>query len=315
MTIFMEYLKKRWYLIVFFNLFFGIVNGIIYTSGVDLISVDVLYLNGLLSILTIGFFIYDYYKFIKDMRDMKDMNRAFDHQVDMVEKLRDEVGEIEDYLTKWVHEVKVPISVARIIGEEIDNGHGSELIRELDRMNFLLNQLLFLNRARSSQMDMRIEAVDIKPLVIESVKAFKRLLIHKNISVDVKGEARARTDKKWISYIFNQIIHNAYKYMDDGGWLHIDIDQKPDQVIICFEDNGIGLSDQEMEQVFKRGFVGKNGRNSNQSTGFGLYLSSRVGRLMDADLKAFHGQAGGLKMKVYLPGESPNNQMKKDYHR
>ncbi len=315
MTILMEYLKKRWYLIVFFNLFFGIVNGIIYTSGVDLIGVDVLYMNGLLSVLTIVFFIYDYYRFIKDMRDIKDRNKALDHQVDMVEKFRDEIGEIEDYLTKWVHEVKVPISVARLIGEEINTSHGNELIRELDRMNFLLNQLLFLNRARSSQMDMRIEVVDIRPLVMESVKAFKRLLIHKNISVDVKGEARVRTDKKWITYIFNQIIHNAYKYMDDNGWLHIVIDQKHDQVVISFEDNGIGLSDYELDQIFKRGYVGKNGRNSDQSTGFGLYLSCKVGKHMDADLKAFHGQAGGLMIKVYLPGESRNNQMKKDYHR
>ncbi len=309
----LAYLKKRLHLIVYISLFFVIVNGILHTSGVDLTGVDALYMNILLGVLTIAFLFFDFYGFTKDLWKQEDMIRIIRQEERKLEGLDDKISEIGDYLTKWVHEVKVPLSVARLIIEEFGEKEETALGRELDRINFLINQLLFLNRSRSTQIDLKIEILDLRPIIVEAVKGFKRLLIHKNISVEIKGQGQGLADRKWLLYILSQIIHNSYKYTGENGWIHIDIEDKPDQVIVYIEDNGIGVLDNELEKMFSRGFVGKNGRNSNQSTGFGLYLCRKVGRLMSIEIKSFHGDEMGLKIQLSVPKESKNDRIRKAY--
>lgn len=310
-----QYLKHCWHLIVFVNIFFLVVNGMMMTSGVQLVNVDVVYMNVLLSVLTVLFFVADYIRFTRIMRQNEEVQFELESLTENLTESEEDYQVMADYLTKWAHEVKVPISVARLIGESMADEASVELNLELDRMHFLINQLLSVSRSGSANQDLKIEPVDLKILALKGVKDVKRLLISKNIEVAMDVDDGVQTtvlsDRKWLSYMIAQVLHNSYKYVDAGGFIRIRIEEEKTFIHLQIMDNGIGVKDHEFTQIFNRGYVGNNGRNSDQSTGFGLYLSKRIGETLDVALEAEQNKYGGLTIHIKIPKESPDVKMMK----
>jgi len=91
--------------------------------------------------------------------------------------------EINDYITKWVHEIKIPLSVCELIADKLeDEGQydlSKELIQETERMNFLVNQVLHMSRASSYSQDFIVEEVNLSSLVKNVVKNNMNLFISK----------------------------------------------------------------------------------------------------------------------------------------
>lgn len=48
------------------------------------------------------------------------------------------------------------------------------------------------------------------------------------------------------------------------------------RMLLCVEDNGIGISESDLPRIFEKGFTGKNGRIVRNTTGIGLYLCKRL---------------------------------------
>ena len=86
-------------------------------------------------------------------------------------KANSALNEINDYLTKWVHEIKIPIAVCELIADKIDEIDISEqLIVEFDRIKFLINQVLYTSRASCYSEDLQISEINVEKVVKEVIK-------------------------------------------------------------------------------------------------------------------------------------------------
>lgn len=194
--------------------------------------------------------------------------------------LRSRLEELNDYITKWVHEIKIPVSVCELIVENIgadgDKASG-DLRLELGRMRFLINQVLYAARASQYERDLAIGEFDLSRTVIESIKRNSALFIRKNIEV-VKGplDFTVINDEKWVSYILDQILNNAGKYTGQDGRLDISADEDGVAVRLHIRDNGIGIAEHDIGRIFEKGFTGENVRGLTKSTGMGLYYSKTM---------------------------------------
>ncbi|WP_425447561.1 sensor histidine kinase [Dethiothermospora halolimnae] len=204
-------------------------------------------------------------------------------------KLHDVRKENIEYITSWVHEVKTPISVMRLLIESNNNKTKEDILdsfeEELDRIDRYVEQALYHSRIDSFSRDYLINEINLENIIKNNIKKQAKTFISKKIKIETKNiDINISTDKKWLSFIIDQILSNSLKYTPEGGVIKIygEKDDKEKRIII--KDNGIGIKEEDLPRVFQRGFTGYTGRQNNKSTGMGLYLAKRLSMKLSHNL-------------------------------
>ena len=153
----------------------------------------------------------------------ENINKLIKENETEVNNLRYELEEINDYMTNWIHEVKIPISVLEIIGRrvsEIDGGKSlsKEIKTEVSRIDKLVEQAMYSSRAGNYNSDFLINEVNLDSIVKDVIKKNKYQFIYNRIDLQVENlDKVVLSDKKWLTHIVELIIDNAIKYSDIGG--------------------------------------------------------------------------------------------------
>lgn len=187
--------------------------------------------------------------------------------------------ELDEYIAKWVHEIKIPISSLNIITDRLDNIEDSiDVKNQIAKINFLVNSILYSSRSTSIFEDVFINKVNLENLIKSSVKNNSFLLIKNNIEVKINNlDFNVYTDMKCMSYILDQIINNAIKYSREVGKIEFTGRSTENGVILSIKDYGIGINKEDTSRIFDKGFTGSNGRNKlYKSTGMGLYFTKNM---------------------------------------
>ena len=207
-----------------------------------------------------------------------------------VDSLRNELEDINDYMTNWIHEVKIPISVLQIIGKrvnEIDDSRelSKQINSEVSRIDKLVEQAMYSSRAGNYNSDFIINEINLEQVVKEVIKKNKYQFIYNKIDLQVNQlNKTVLTDKKWITHIIELIIDNAIKYSHMGGKIEIYLKENKKGFELHIKDYGMGIVPQDIERVFDKGFTGENGRKKTKSTGMGLYISKKILNKLSHDI-------------------------------
>ena len=294
-----KYLKERklYFILVIFILL--IVDITLFLDPNLSESIDTLIYINMLSILTTIIFIimgYSRYKrelnqFIHNIKENsnmednyidKEIKSIIEEKKEEVDSLRNELEEINDYMTNWIHEVKIPISVLQMIGKRINEVDSSREISkqinsQVSRIDKLVEQAMYSSRAGNYNSDFLINEVDLGQVVKEVIKKNKYQFIYNKIDLQVSEINKTiLTDKKWITHIIELILDNAIKYSDVGGKIEVYLKENKKGCELHIKDYGMGIVPQDIDRVFDKGFTGENGRKRTKSTGMGLYISKKI---------------------------------------
>lgn len=212
----------------------------------------------------------------------KKIKKVLEENEEELDSLRDELEEINDYMTSWIHEVKIPISVLKIIGKrvnEIDESRqlSKQINTEISRIDKLVEQAMYLSRAGNYNSDFLINEVNLGQAVRDVIKKNKYQFIYNKIDLQVEDlNKTVLTDKKWITHIIELIVDNAIKYSKTGGKIEIYLKENKKGAELHIKDYGIGIVPQDIDRIFNKGFTGVNGRKRTKSTGMGLYISKKI---------------------------------------
>lgn len=178
-----------------------------------------------------------------------------------------------DYYTMWVHQIKTPISAMRLLLQVQDCTNTKELQSELFKIEQYVNMVLSYLRIDSTSTDFLIKSYSLDAIVKKSIRKYSKSFILKKISIQLDSiSCNVVTDEKWISFVIEQILSNSLKYTNAGGKVHIY--ESSNRLYI--QDNGIGISPEDLPRIFDKGFTGYNGRLDRKSTGIGLYLCKKI---------------------------------------
>ena len=90
-------------------------------------------------------------------------------------------------------------------------------------------------------------------------------------------DVKVYTDKSWLVYVLDQLISNAIKYAAGRPVLKIWSTSKEREVLLCVEDHGEGIRQEDISRVFEKGFIGGSHHNGKyKSTGMGLYIAAKI---------------------------------------
>lgn len=261
----------------------------------SLIYIDLLICISILIFLVLGFFNYKnkFDMFISYINKKKDEDFDFKGNVIYTEvdklvkeydeeiySLKEELEEINDYMTNWIHEVKIPISVLEIISKrirDIDTGLSKDIRTSVSRINRLVEQAMYSSRAGNYSSDFLIGETDLENVVKEVIKKNKYQFIYNKIEIETQDlNYTILTDKKWITHIIELIVDNSIKYSKAGGKIEIFTKEAKNGIELHIKDYGLGIVPQDIDRIFDKGFTGQNGRKITKSTGMGLYISKKI---------------------------------------
>lgn len=154
-----------------------------------------------------------------------------------------------------------------------------EMVREVDRVNLLIENLLNLSRQRESEKT----AVSLNALGGELLMLYFKVAENKGIAlkVEMEGELWLFADEQQLRQIFINLINNSIKAMPDGGTVTLTGKPAADGVTVTVADSGRGMPPEKLNRVL-----------SGQSGGLGLSI---VQRLLD--------QNGGSLNIQSVPGQ------------
>ena len=182
-----------------------------------------------------------------------------------------------EYYTLWSHQIKTPLAAMRLLLQESPDIPGrSAFAQELFKAEQYVDMVLGYLRIGSIHADLSPQEVPLEVLVRESVKKVSTLFIHqKSTTLQISSlPGTVLTDKKWFSFVLEQILTNAAKYTPRGTVRVYLAKDSPDTLVV--EDTGLGIRAEDLPRIFERGFTGYNGRGGQRSTGLGLYLCHEV---------------------------------------
>lgn len=151
----------------------------------------------------------------------------------------------------------------------------TECIAEVDAMNQMVEDLLTLTRIGSGRMALESEPIDMTDLLNEVISHYAEQLIKRNIHLhlDVKPETSIlRIDNRAMMTILSNVVSNAVKYCNDGGFIDITSRRQGDAAVIQVTNTGRGIPRQELDHVFKQFYRGSD-TQQHRTKGFGLGLA------------------------------------------
>lgn len=188
-----------------------------------------------------------------------------------------------DYYTTWVHQIKTPIAVMRMILQSEDTKENRDLLAELFRIEQYVDMVLSYIRLGSNQTDFVIQEYDLDSIIRQAIRQYAPQFVRRRIHLSYEPvQMKVLTDEKWLLFIIEQLLSNAVKYTPKGT---VTITVSPEQVL-TISDTGIGIAPEDIPRIFEKGFTGYNGRADKKATGLGLYLCSQTAHKLGIGLRA-----------------------------
>ena len=248
------------------------------------------------------------------LNDLEDLPKSLDIRIDyyhkIIEKLYEELEKLTqenrqkntdmvDYYSMWVHQIKTPIAAMNFLldNEEVDQ---KILQQELFKIERYVEMVLTYIRLDSTSSDYVITKINLDEVVKDTVKKYAALFINKKIKLNyVSHETMVISDKKWLSFAFEQILGNSVKYSSTNG--EITIETFENKLVI--EDKGIGIKEEDLPRIFEKGFTGFNGRYEKKSSGLGLYLCKKTLDKLGHHIEISSTVGKGTRVEITFPKE------------
>ena len=128
------------------------------------------------------------------------------------------------FFTEVAHDIRVPVTLIQLLVSQLTEKNklqnSIELIqRNTQNLNEYVTQLLDFQKADRGMLKLSVEKVDLKKIVHRTVAEFEPLLIEKSIDISLSvPKVYLWFDETKVSRIFYNLISNAIKYSEDGGF-------------------------------------------------------------------------------------------------
>ncbi len=196
-----------------------------------------------------------------------------------VRDIHESLQNFKEYIEMWIHEVKIPLSTLVLMSNNHKEEFDKKTKLQLKRLENYVDQVLYYARSENAEKDYFIKEIDLSKVIKNvGLKYVDELLENKMDYIVENVNYKVLTDFKWLEFILSQIIHNSIKYKKDidSSYIKISVQDDFEKTKLIVEDNGIGIKESDLKQVFDKSFTGENGRNTTKSTGMGLFIAKNM---------------------------------------
>jgi heavy metal sensor kinase len=231
---------------------------------------------------------------------------------EMIDRLQHAFRKITHFTADASHELRTPVSLIRSTAElalmapRDEEAYRTALrdnLEEAVRMTDLIDGLLTLARADSGDASLRFTTLNVADSLQEAFIQAKPLGAASGIDMrlEVTEGMMVTGDSSSVRRLFLILIDNGIKYTPAGGWLSASARHRGDEVIVELRDSGVGISDEDLPNIFERFYRADKARS--RTVGFGLGLSlakciaSSHGATIEVDSSPGHGSTFRVRFR------------------
>ena len=245
-----------------------------------------------------------------------------DELYDLTSTLNDMIGRLEEafqsekeFTSDVSHELKTPLAVTLaeceyILKEERSAEEYRESLETIEaqtrRTMSMVQQLLQISRTIRKDAQIERETFDLSLLAEGLVEELSYVAEEQGIQVvsEIEPGIKVTADETLIMRVMMNLVTNAMKYRQDipDSWVKLELKRSGDFVELIVSDNGIGIAESDLDQIFKKFYkVDKSRTRSGESFGLGLAMVKWIVEAHDGNVLVESKLGEGSQFTVLLP--------------
>jgi signal transduction histidine kinase len=150
-------------------------------------------------------------------------------------------------------------------------------IKQVNKLSALITSLLDVSKIQAGKLALDPTLFDLTLLIEEISSNLQQTTSNQRIIFNNRREKlMAHADRERIEQVLVNIIGNAIKYTNDSGEIIIDAGKNGNDIFVDIHDNGIGIAQEDIDNIFLRFYRVSGSASSFSGSGIGLYISSEI---------------------------------------
>ncbi|WP_155975663.1 sensor histidine kinase [Daejeonella oryzae] len=217
--------------------------------------------------------------------------------------------ELDNFVYSASHEMRAPLcSILGLIDlvsyeeKDMDKIEFFNMMKQsVENLDNLIRDIV--DYSRNNRQEVKIEEVDFKDQITESILNLKYLPEVQNIRIDteIKKETNFYTDKKRIAIIINNLLSNAVKYQQAkiaNPFIRISANITAQNAFLTVSDNGSGIPENHLDKVFNMFYRASSAK---RGAGLGLYIVKEIVEKLSGEVFIFSEEGDGTTVYVSIP--------------
>ncbi len=203
-----------------------------------------------------------------------------------VEKAEQEKEQIKSLVSNMSHQLKTPLANLSVYteilsGQELEEKKKEEaakkIKKQIDKLDWIIGSLSKMVKLEQNVIVFDAEGMSIRKTVLDAIDTVYEKIEKKGIMLvsEPYDDLLLYHNRKWTVEVFVNLLENAVKYTDRGGTIQIKVCPYEMYTEIQVIDNGCGIHEEEMTEIFKR-FYRSQEVGHIEGSGIGLYLSNLI---------------------------------------
>lgn len=214
------------------------------------------------------------------------------------------------------HDLKTPITSIKGYVEGIKDGvanteekqhkYINTIYKKANELDALIDELFLFSTLDLNRVPFHFEKLDIHHFIKECIDDLSYRIEKNEIQIQYQNKLNStklvRADREKLMRVFNNLIQNSIKHLDKKpGEIKIDLSDDDDLLLITIEDNGSGISSEDLPFIFESFYRADKSRNSKTGgTGLGLAISKQIIEAHGGAIWAQSTQGTGTTIKFTL---------------
>lgn len=210
------------------------------------------------------------------------------------------------------HEFRTPLSTVLSSAALVDKycssadqekrtRHINKIKNSVKHLNSLLEDFLSLGKLDEGKVTTHLQEFGIEDLIRDTIEEMSpSLKAGQKCIYKERSETFITSDKNLIRNILFNLLSNAIKFSEEYGMIHVESKVGGEGLVVSVEDEGIGISEEDMQHLFSTFFRGKNVTNI-EGTGLGLHIVKRYVDLLEGSVHLESELGKGTKITFTIP--------------
>lgn len=233
-----------------------------------------------------------------------------------LEKKEAELRELNEFKSHFFinlsHEIRTPLTLIHGYTQQIIAEKTSKKVAEkikiihnqANQMQAIINSILDLSKMEYNNFEFNFQETDLVQLVTKVYNEFFSLFEQKQINIDFESQFSSCfivLDSDFISKSISNLLSNALKFTDFKGKVIVRLNETDEHIKISISDNGIGIPQEDIENIFKPFYQSKNHITKSQGSGIGLAFTKKIIEAHQFEINAQSSTTQGTHFVILIP--------------
>lgn len=246
----------------------------------------------------------------------KSINKTSEILQNQREQLRNKDTARANWIAGVSHDIRTPLSMIMGYTSQLKTSSNlseemakklSVILKQSERIKNLINDLNLASKLEYNMQPFEKKKENAVAVVRQVIVDFLNMDIDEKFPIEWKTKSEfvscfINVDKNLIKRALANLIQNSINHNENGCTIYVSVKEDEKNCIICVEDNGIGVSDEELEKLNNTPHYMVCDKNTTeQQHGLGLLIVKQIMDVHNGQVEMKHSEYGGFKVVLQIP--------------